>query len=239
MNSNLQNIDVVILCGGLGKRLQSVIHNQPKVLAKIWDTTFLDILLNKISTYGFKNIILCTGHLKENIKKYVEYYYNNTNDYNIKFSEEETPLGTGGAIKNAKLLINSDNFIVMNGDSICDIDFNEFYKFHINNNAIISIILSNKTQDYSEYGNVIIDESCKITNFNEKRSSLSNVSLTNAGLYLMRREIFYRMPKKETFSLEYDLFPKLENFYGFVTDNEVIDIGTPERYEKAIDILNK
>ena len=145
MNSNLQNIDVVILCGGLGKRLQSVIHNQPKVLAKIWDTTFLDILLNKISTYGFKNIILCTGHLKENIKKYVEYYYNNTNDYNIKFSEEETPLGTGGAIKNAKLLINSDNFIVMNGDSICDIDFNEFYKFHINNNAIISIILSNST----------------------------------------------------------------------------------------------
>lgn len=243
MKNQLQNIDIVILCGGLGTRLQSILLNQPKVLAKIGDTTFLDILLNKISIYGFKNIILCTGYLKEEIKKYVEYYYNNTNNYNITFSEEEIPLGTGGAIKNVKSLINNDNFIVMNGDSICNIDFNELYKFHIRNNALLTMILSksNETKRTKDYGNVVIDEHCKITKFNEKNLSLPNTSLINAGIYLMRREIFYHMPKKETFSLEYDLFSKLGScrFYGFVTDNEVIDIGTPERYKKAIDIFIK
>ncbi len=242
MISNLQDIDVVILCGGLGTRLQPIIPNQPKVLAKIGDTTFLDILLNRISLQGFKNIILCTGYLKEQIKKYVGYYYNDIDKYNITFSEEEMPLGTGGAIKNAKSLIKSEHFIVMNGDSICDVNFNEFYNFHIRKNALLSMVLS-KINESKDYGNVIIDKSCMITKFNEKlvndSSNTINASLINAGIYLMRREIFYRMPDKKYFSLEYDVLQKLGSYryYGFVIDNEVLDIGTPDRYKKINDIL--
>ena len=124
----------------------------------------------------------------------------------------------------------------MNGDSICDIDFNEFYDFHIKNNALLTMVLS-KSNETKDYGNVTIDETFRITKFNEKRlSPLNNsVSLINAGIYLMNKNIFYRMPDKQSFSLEYDILQKLGSYryYGFVTDNEVIDIGTPDRYKKA------
>ena len=131
---NLNEVDVIILCGGLGKRFRSVSSKRPKILAKIGNITLLDILINNISSYGTKNIILCVGYLKDQIKRYCyDNYYNNhihNRDYNIKFSDEYNCLGTGGAIKNAKSLIINNPFIVMNGDSICNIDFKEFLDFH-------------------------------------------------------------------------------------------------------------
>lgn len=235
------DIDVVILCGGLGTRLRPLISDIPKVLAKIGNTTFLDILLGNISLYGLKNIILCIGHLKDHIKRhfdnYNSYCYGN---YNIIFSEEKKPLGTGGALKNAELLIDSDPFIVMNGDSICNIDFREFLSFHINKKAILSMVLARSAISTistvsKDYGTVILDDSSMIISFDEK-SIENNDAMINAGIYIMQKDIFSHMPDKKVFSLEYDLFPKLCNnrCYGFMTNNEVIDIGTPERYKIAI-----
>lgn len=231
---------VIILCGGLGTRLRPLISDKPKVLAKIGDRTFLDILINNTSSYGFKNIILCIGHLKDHIKKHFDYCcndYYNYNDYNIKFSEESEPLGTGGALKNAELLIDSDPFIVTNGDSICDINFKEFINFHIDKKALLSMALA-RSSIPKDYGTVVLDNSSKIINFNEK-SVDNNNALINAGIYIMQKDIFSYMPKQKTFSLEYDLFPKLCNdrFYGFMIKGEIIDIGTPERYERAIHLI--
>lgn len=232
-DNNLEKIDVIILCGGLGTRLRPIIINKPKVLAKIGNQTFLDILINNISFYSFKNIILCIGHLKDHIKRYFDYH---SGYYNIKFSDEDEPLGTGGALKNAEPLIKSDPFIVMNGDSICNIDFRKFLDFHINKKALLSMVLSKSTIS-KDYGNVILDESLRIINFKEKPID-SNEILINAGIYIMQKDIFFHMPDRKFFSLEYDLFPKLygDMCFGFITDSEVIDIGTPERYRRAIDI---
>lgn len=232
---NLNDIDVVILCGGLGTRLKPIISDKPKVLAKIGNVTFLDILINNISFYGFKNIILCIGHLKDHIKRHFDYYCNDYytyNDYNIKFSEENEPLGTGGALKNAELLIESDPFIVMNGDSICNINFKKFIDFHIDKKALLSMVLARSVIS-KDYGIVSLDNSSKIISFNEK-SVDNNNALINAGIYIMQKDVFSYMPKQKTFSLEYDLFPKLcdGRFYGFITESEIIDIGTPERYER-------
>lgn len=248
-NINLEKIDVVILCGGFGKRLKSVMHNTPKVLAKIGDTTFLDILINNISLYGFKNIVLCIGHLKEQIKRHFDYYCSdyhdyhdyNGNIYNITFSEEEEPLGTGGALKNAELLIKSNPFIVINGDSICNVDFREFLNFHMCKKALLSMVLTRSLiseETSKDYGTVVLNDSSIITNFNEKFIDSNNV-LISAGIYIIQKDIFSRMPTEKTFSLEYDIFPKLCNnkFYGFLVKGEVIDIGTPERYEKAIHLI--
>lgn len=264
-DSDLREMDIVILCGGLGKRLRSIIPEQPKVLAKIGDRTFLDILVNNISLYGTKNIILCVGYLKHHIKRHFDYYCSDCCDshnrrysgYNIIFSEEESPLGTGGAIKNAKPLIKSNPFMVMNGDSICNIDFNEFLDFHVRNEAILSMVLAKSTTT-DDYGHVILDKEQKIISFNEKMSNkniyitntglnkkdLAIESLINAGIYLMQKEIFSYMPKQDNFSLENDLFPKMVNdedtksrCYGFVTGGKLLDIGTPERYKIAIDTL--
>lgn len=233
------DIDVVILCGGLGTRLRPLIFDRPKVLAKIGNITFLDILLGNISIYGFRNIILCIGHLKDHIKRHFDDYNNYCySNHDIILSEEEKPLGTGGALKNAELLIDSDPFIVMNGDSICNIDFRELLSFHINKKAILSMVLARSTLSTvsKDYGTVILDDSSMIISFNEK-SIENNDSMINAGIYIMQKDIFSRMPDKKIFSLEYDLFPKLcgNRCYGFMTNNRIIDIGTPERYKMAID----
>lgn len=237
---------IVILCGGLGNRLRSIIFDKPKVLAKVGDDIFLDIVIKNVLQYGYRDVILCTGYLKEKIRDYL----NNHSDYktyNIKFSEEKDLLGTGGALKNAKYLIASNNFLVINGDSICKTNLKDFFDFHINKNALLSIVLSKSSLDQSnkDYGSVVLDNLQRITNFNEKLSNTNQLNhnavsngeqLMNAGIYLMNKEIFSLMPKKDKFSLEYDLFPeiiKTNNCYGFITNSEIIDIGIPERYKRA------
>ena len=234
--TNLREIDVVILCGGLGKRLRPAFEG-PKVLAKIGEKAFLDILIDNLLMHGFKNIILSVGYLKDQIKNHFNYDYNKSHDCLITFSEEEEPLGTGGALKKAKTRIISNPFMVVNGDSICKVNFRSFIEFHIEKKALLSMVLvrSNTAQDY---GSVILDDLQKITDFNEKIAGKSD-NLINAGIYLMKKEIFAYMPKQKKFSLEYELFPQIikNRCYGFLTESELIDIGTPERYEKAINLL--
>lgn len=234
--TNLREIDVVILCGGLGKRLRPTFEG-PKVLAKIGEKTFLDILIDNLLMHGFKNIILSVGYLKEQIKNHFNCDYNKSHDCLITFSEEEEPLGTGGALKKVKKWIISNPFMVVNGDSICKVNFRIFFEFHLEKKALLSMVLvySNTAQDY---GSVVLNESQEITDFNEKIAGKSD-NLINAGIYLMGKDIFSYMPKQKKFSLEYELFPQIikNRCYGFLTESELIDIGTPERYEKAINRL--
>lgn len=233
MTADLKEIDVVILCGGLGTRLKPVVSDRPKVLAKIGEKTFLDILIDGLTKQGFKNIILCVGYLKGQIKN----HFDCDKDYNIMFSEEEEPLGTGGALIKAKPLIKSNPFVVMNGDSICNMNFMEFFKFHTSKKGILSMVLA-RSKAVQDFGNVMLDSSQRITSFKEK-VACKDECLINAGIYIMQKEVFSYMPDKNHFSLEYDLFPRLvdSNCYGFIIEDELIDIGTPERYEKAINLM--
>lgn len=233
MKSIFKEIDVVILCGGKGIRLQPVVSDRPKVLAAFGDTTFLDILIESLQSYGFKTFILCVGYMKDQIKD----HFKDNNDLIIIFSEEDEPLGTGGALKKAKLLIQSETFIVLNGDSICDINFYDFYYFHKNKNALLSMALV-RTKESKDFGSVVMNESHEITSFKEKVAT-NNLCLINAGIYFMQKEIFSHMPDNSRFSLELDFFPKMigERCAGFIIDSELIDIGTPDRYEKAVHLI--
>ncbi|MFZ3059395.1 MAG: nucleotidyltransferase family protein [Candidatus Methanoperedens sp.] len=232
---DIKEIDVVILCGGLGTRLRPIVSDCPKVLAKIGEKTFLDILIDSLTKQGFNNIILCVGYLKGQIKN----HFDCDKDYNIMFSEEKEPLGTGGALKKARSLIISNPFMVMNGDSICKIDFRKFYDFHVNKKALLSMALV-RTKAAQDFGSVILDDSQRITSFMEKVVS-KDECLINAGIYLMQKDVFSYMPDENRFSLEYDFFPKLieDKCFGFTINSELIDIGTPERYEKAINIIGE
>jgi NDP-sugar pyrophosphorylase family protein len=233
MTTDLVKIDVVILCGGLGTRLRPVVSDRPKVLAQIGERTFLDILIDNLTKQGFKNIILCVGYLKEQIKN----HFDRDKDYSIMFSEEMEPLGTGGALKKARSFLKSDSFMVMNGDSICKIDFRKFYDFHVNKKGLLSMVLV-RTKAAQDFGSVILDDSQRITSFMEKVVS-KDECLINAGIYLMQKDVFSYMPDENRFSLEYDFFPKLieDKCFGFTINSELIDIGTPERYEKAINLV--
>jgi NDP-sugar pyrophosphorylase family protein len=230
MHKSLEEIDVVILCGGQGMRLRPITKNQPKVLVDVGGRAFLDILICNILQYGVKRLILSVGYLKEQI---IDHFKNNITNYRVEFSEEEIPLGTGGAVKRARHLVKSNSFLVMNGDSFCKVDLTKFYSFHIKQRAVLSMVLVRSRQT-DDYGMIELDDSYRVKSFREKAESRGS-GLISAGIYLMKRDIFSLMPDDEVFSLEYDFFPKvLDNeCYGFVYEGELIDIGTPDRYERA------
>lgn len=226
-NSKEQRPDVVILCGGLGTRLKSVVADKPKSLADIGAETFLDILLKVVFSQGFSRVVLAIGHKGEKI---VEKY---SGDPRITFSLEEYPLGTGGAVIKAMNEITTEDFVVMNGDSLCNVDLVDAYETHKKCNAFASIVLG-EASDISDYGSIRIDENNRILSFAEKISEKRN-RLINAGVYIFSNKIINHAPKNEAFSLERDFFPNIldKHCYGYVTGSEVLDIGTPERYEEV------
>lgn len=220
--------DVVILCGGRGTRLSPVVSDRPKPLAEISDgTAFLDILLENLSAQGFGRIILAIGHMKEKI---TERYFE---DPRIVFSHEDSPLGTGGAVMNALDLVETENFIVMNGDSYCEVDIRSLCEEHARRNALVSLALV-ATDDISDFGSVRISEDGRVVAFAEKIPE-KRAGLINAGVYVFNKKIKNYAPEQDSFSLENDLFPVIvkEFCYGHVIPGEVLDIGTPGRYDFA------
>jgi len=225
-----QNIDVVILCGGLGTRLNSVVDDRPKSMVEINDRPFLDILVDYVARYGFTRFILCTGYKRGFIRRY---YESKSSGLMFLISEESEPLGTAGAIKHAESCIKSDIFLVLNGDSLCEIDLEDFLKFHIGKRALASIALTT-LKSPGDYGVIELDGDHKVIRFSEKVLVDSN-GLVNTGMYLFGRKILGEIPPGEKRSLEYDIFPKILNkgVYGYVTEKKFVDIGTPERLEMA------
>lgn len=221
--------DVVILAGGKGSRLQAVVSDRPKPMAEINGKPFLDILLNHFRGMGLERFILCTGDRAD----FIEDYYKKKRGFDISFSRESIPLGTGGAIKNAEALIKSDPFFVVNGDSFCPVYLPQFRDFHEQKKALLSMILI-ESDNANEFGSVCLDRSHRIIGFEEKKKK-KGMSYINAGIYLFKKEILCMIPANTRYSLEFDLFPSLvgKDFYAFPTKERLIDIGTPERYEEA------
>ena len=133
----LKNIPIIVLCGGQGTRLRSVVSDRPKVLAPLGTQTLLDSIIAMLRKAGFKKIILSVGYLKEQVKRYCE-----KRGYQVIFSEEDEPLGTGGAVKAALQHITSNLFFVMNGDTIFNPDFSELYQFHKEKKGFMSMLIS-------------------------------------------------------------------------------------------------
>ena len=233
---NPKDIDVVILCGGLGTRLRKIINDRPKPMAEINKRPFLDVLIDYVSSYGFTRFILCTGYKGDVIRKH---YESRNLPLTFLFSEERESLGTAGAIKNAESHIKNHVFLAMNGDSFCNINIRKFIYFHILKNAFASIALVLKELS-TDCGTVKLNDTSRITGFHEKIEPMAN-SFVNAGMYLFNKEVLSLIPANRSYSLEYDLFPaiiSIKNVYGFNTNQQLIDIGTPEKYELAKKIFD-
>jgi len=225
------DIDVVILCGGRGRRLRQMVNDRPKVMAKIGPQPFLDLLIAYLRSLGFRRFILCIGYKGNFIRQY--YGSEKRKKLGIVFSSEISPMGTGGALKKAKNLVHSNSFLVLNGDSFIRLNIQKLIKTHIDNKALITMVLC-KCADTKDYGSVMIDKASRITGFEEK-SGRNKLCLTNCGAYLCGQEIFSLMPRLKGFSLEYDFFPKIikNDFYGCVANDTFVDIGTPRKYKRA------
>ena len=225
-------IDVLVLCGGVGSRLRPLISDRPKGMVLIGGRPFLDILVDNLLKQEFRRIIFCVGHLKEQIIDRYKY----RNDAEFCFSEEDVLLGTGGAIQNALSIVHSNPVLVMNGDSICRVNFGELLQFHRAKASSATFVLTDPQERY-DGGIVFIDGCNKVQSFLEKTSSKPPFDgYINAGIYLLELACLEFSGLQPPFSLEYDIFPSLiksNSCYGFVVESQLVDIGTPERYLKA------
>ncbi|MDH3256234.1 MAG: nucleotidyltransferase family protein [Nitrospinota bacterium] len=227
---NAGAIDVVILCGGMGTRLQHVLKDKPKPMADFQNRPFLELLIDYVAKFGFKRFVLCSGHKGDFIK---EYFDIKEDGKSYVISQEAFPLGTAGAIKNALPAIHSDVFLAMNGDSICPIDLNSLLSFHGSKNALASVVLAH-LEDTSNYGSVSLGENDAIMSFDEKQDS-PNSGWANAGIYIFNKKVLDHIPAGKKMSLEQEVFPSLtgKGLYGFTSTSQLLDIGTPERLEQA------
>lgn len=234
--------EAVILCGGKGTRLRNVVSDVPKPLASINGTPFLSILMHSLILQGVKRFILASGYMHQKIENI---YGNSFEGAEIIHSAEQTPLGTGGAIAKALSKAQSENVLVVNGDSIIKFDLKqtalEFDKIKKENpNIKFPALLTLKPmENVDRYGAVSL--SCgRIEAFEEK--SFKEKCLINAGVYVLCRDVFRARGTDEVFSFEKD-FLEVEvgrkSLFGTVCEGFFIDIGVPEDYAKAQEVLTK
>lgn len=227
-------LDALILCGGLGTRLREVVADRPKGLAEIRGRPFLDLLIDRLARQGLRRFILCTGYQGEQIAM----RYARRGDAEFVVSLEDQPLGTAGAVRLALQHVRSDPFLVLNGDSFCDVDYEAFQGFHEGRGATLSIVLV-PPGERDDVGTVALAGDSAITSFREK-AGRGERALINGGIYLMRRSLVELLPEQTPLSLERDIFPQAAQrggCYGFLVAGPVVDIGTPERYRAAQELL--
>jgi len=217
----------VILAGGQGTRLRSVVADRQKVVSLVDERPFLTFLLQKVYDSGIDDIILACGHMAETVRDALKDFPG------LKYSLESKPLGTGGALLQALRQSDAQRLLVMNGDSFLDLALEKFLHWFEQHAPPAAMVLT-KVADVSRYGQVSLQGDC-IQNFQEKQVS-SWAGWINAGIYCFERKELLNLPWKGKFSLERDLFPVLaarQQLAGFPYEGYFIDIGTPESWQQA------
>lgn len=227
-------ITTVILAGGLGTRLRSVVPDRPKVLANILGRPFLSFLLDQLANAEIRDVVLCTGYLADDV---YEKMGNKYKSLTLTYSKENYPVGTGGALRLALPHLNSDPVLIMNGDSFVHIDLTVYLDWFFKKNCQASLLLT-KVSETGRYGKVIVAEDDLLLAFEEKGVN-SGPGWINAGVYILKKSLIETIPVGIPFSLEREFFPKLVNkdLYGFRFDGKFIDIGTPETFALAEDFF--
>ena len=221
--------EAIILAGGFGTRLASVV-DVPKPMAPINDIPFLEYILNYLAKHNIVEVYLAVGYKHHVI---IDYFGDEYNNLKLNYVIEDTPLGTGGAVKQALEKVSSKEVFIINGDTFFDVNLEKMYKHFITCNAEVSLALK-PMQKFDRYGVVEIDAKTKIKAFKEKK--FCEQGAINGGIYLLKSDIFNELSFLQQFSLEQDYFDKYcaeSNFYGFISDTYFIDIGIPEDYAKA------
>ena len=228
--SDLSWVTAIILAGGLGKRLRTVVSDRSKVLAEVDGKPFLYHLLDQLAGTGIGQVIISTGYLARSIEQVLG---PSCRGLKLKYSREDTSLGTAGALKQAREIIDSPRCLVMNGDSFVEFDPVSLFLFHRGKGAEITILIK-RVSDINRYGAIGMNGEHEIVQFREKESA-SGPGFMNAGVYLIEMGILETIPDKTPSSIEYDFFPRMtgKGLYGCEAGGKFIDIGTPESYAQA------
>jgi len=243
--------EAVVLVGGLGIRLRSVVKDIPKPLADVRGKPFLWYVIKKLLQEGVTRIILSAGYKADLVKEFVREFFRNEG---IKVVVEREPLGTGGALKFSMPFVNDDYLFLLNGDSFFDIDLRKFREdsFAIGEFDISMALCEIKNPE--RFGVVDIDKYFKVIRFREKglESDIiprtvqggmeikKNKNYINAGMYIIKKHVLehYLRNFPYKFSFEKDVLEKLDlKIIGIPYRGNFIDIGLPEDYIRSIDVV--
>ena len=226
--------DAIVLAGGRGTRLRSVVADRPKPLAEVAGRPFLYWLLRMLAGYGVRRVVLSAGHLADQIEDFATAAQRDFPVLELQVARERKPLGTGGALRFALDRVRGPGVLLLNGDSFCAADLGALLRFSDERRAAAALVLT-RVDDTSRFGAVELGLHEEIVGFREK-SGASGAGLINAGVYWIRTEIASEIPSKRMVSLERDLFPRWVGraLYGFESGGPFVDIGTPESYAASM-----
>ena len=232
-------MEAVILAGGRGKRLGRLTKNTPKPLIKIGGKPIIEHQILALKRYGIKTIHVLSGYLGYQIKDYLR----DGKRFKLKIEHiiENKPLGTAGALKQLDGKLKND-FILLSGDIIFDIDFTRFIKFHKKHKSSIATIAVHPNDHPFDSDLIQINEKGLVSDLilrkNKKHSkSIIFNNLANAGISIISPKIFNHITKKGIVDLEKDIFPKILKscgiFVAYKTPEYIKDIGNKQRLAQA------
>jgi len=236
----------IIIAGGAGTRLRPLTYTHPKPLIPVVNRPFLEYQVALLKRHGIDEIIFCTNYMSEQIAQ----HFGDGSRFGVTmhFVNEEVPLGTAGAIKNAQLVAGRDTFVVLNGDILTDFDIASIVAFHRANNALVTLTLKDVPSP-SPYGVILTDERGRVLEFREpseaqKKALAANpnieptgVDYINAGIYIMEPEALDEIPTGRPVSIERETYPQMlstgKPIYAVSRQGFWLDIGRPEQYRQA------
>ncbi len=224
----------VIMAGGFGTRLHPLTYKIPKPMVPVAGAPMMEHVINLVRKYGYTEAISLLYYHGDKISA----YFGDGSNFgvNMQYIMAESDLGTAGSVKNAEELI-KDDFIVISADVLTDFDLADAVKFHNDNNALATIVLTRHPTPL-QFGIVIADENGLIKRFLEKPAWGQVFSDTiNTGIYIFKKEVLDYIPKGKNFDFSQNLFPKLlengERLYGYVAKGYWRDVGNLREYRRA------
>jgi D-glycero-alpha-D-manno-heptose 1-phosphate guanylyltransferase len=225
-------LEAIVLAGGLGTRLRTVVPDRPKPMAMVAGKPFLKILLESLSKKGFRRVIFSLGFMAKNI---IEYFGDHFLDIDLVYVVEQSPLGTGGALRLAMVEAQQDHVFVFNGDTYIDLEIDLIEDLW--EKCKSPIIVGKKMSNAIRYGKLLVYND-NVIGFLGK--GVSGAGIINAGCYVLKYGQLDRVELSSPFSFENDyLFKESQKtkFLLFVTNGFFIDIGVPDDYVRAQKLL--
>lgn len=225
--------EAIVLVGGRGTRLAAVVADRPKPMAEVNGRPFLCYVLERLRRHGVRKAVLSIGYMHEAISSY---FGDRFQDLALEYALESEPCGTGGGILKSLPLIEGDNVLALNGDTFFAADLKQLALFHEAHGPLTIALKS--MEDFDRYGVVRIDEDNRVIRFEEK--GYHERGFINGGIYAVDRKWLREREFPERFSWETDFLEQVYRevpIHGLPLDAPFIDIGNPEDYRRAGEVV--
>jgi mannose-1-phosphate guanylyltransferase / phosphomannomutase len=225
----------VIVCGGKGLRLSRICGELPKGLVSLMGKSLLGYQIDELRRHRVEEVVLCVGHGADAIRS----FFGDGSAWGLRilYSQEQTPLGTAGAVRAIQYPLDPHFFIIY-GDILFSLDLAKLAQHHYRYAGVATLVLHRSDHPYDS-DQVLLDRDSLITAFLGKpRPGQAFANLSNAAIYVLSRRVLHSIPTNRPTDFAHDIFPSLlkdgERLAGFVTDEYCKDIGEEERYRRAI-----